>query len=71
MEMDGVSPIEVDFKEELFASDCSVVFVVVVRGKQCVMKVVGSLSPRTDSWSTNYKTTEPWTRSTTSLSYRP
>ncbi|KKZ64658.1 hypothetical protein EMCG_09421 [[Emmonsia] crescens] len=39
MELDDVSPGEVDFKEQLFASDCSVIFLVVVRGQRCVMKV--------------------------------
>ncbi|OJD26949.1 hypothetical protein ACJ73_01672 [Blastomyces percursus] len=39
MELDDVSPDEIHFKKELFASDCSVIFLVVVRGQQCVMKV--------------------------------
>ncbi|KAK2766639.1 mitochondrial splicing system protein [Arachnomyces sp. PD_36] len=39
MELDGVGPGEIEFKEQLFASEFSVVFLVVVRGQQCVMKV--------------------------------
>lgn len=33
MELDDVSPGEIDFKEQLFASDYSVIFLVVVRGQ--------------------------------------
>ncbi|OJD10518.1 hypothetical protein AJ78_08492, partial [Emergomyces pasteurianus Ep9510] len=39
MELDDVSPGDIEFKEQLFVSDCSVIFLVVVRGQQCVMKV--------------------------------
>lgn len=40
MELRDISPGEIDFEEQLFTSDCSVIFLVVVRGQQCVMKVV-------------------------------
>lgn len=42
MKLDDVSPGEVDFKEQLFASDRSVIFLIVVRGQRCVMKVVSN-----------------------------
>ncbi|WEW58199.1 hypothetical protein PRK78_003667 [Emydomyces testavorans] len=39
MELDDVRPAEVVFKEKLFASEFSEIFLTVVRGQQCVMKV--------------------------------
>ncbi|KMP03553.1 hypothetical protein CIRG_03245 [Coccidioides immitis RMSCC 2394] len=43
MELDNVRPAEVVFKEKLFASEFSEVFLTVVRGQQCVMKVARPL----------------------------
>lgn len=40
MELGNVSPGEIDFKKQLFASDYYVISLAVVRGQQCVMKVV-------------------------------
>lgn len=38
MELDDVSPGEIEFKEQLFASGYSMIFLVVIREQQCVMK---------------------------------
>ncbi|KKZ65631.1 hypothetical protein EMCG_08538 [[Emmonsia] crescens] len=46
MGLDGVGPAEVIFKDKLFASEFSVIFLVVVRGQQCVMKVHHGRGPR-------------------------
>lgn len=40
MDFDNVTASEITFKEELKASDESVVFLVEVRGQTCVIKVV-------------------------------
>lgn len=38
MELDDVSPGELNFKEHLFASDYSLIFLVVIREQQCVIE---------------------------------
>lgn len=72
MELDDVRPAEVVFKKKLFASEFSEIFLTVVRGQQCVMKVVRALSGPLitvcSSWyTTNYKVIASRTRSTTIL----
>ncbi|KAJ9240620.1 hypothetical protein DTO271D3_6580 [Paecilomyces variotii] len=40
MELTDVKPSEITFKQHLFSSDFSVIFLVVIRNQTCVMKVV-------------------------------
>jgi len=46
VELANVNPPEVIFREELFQSQYSLVYLVIIRGTTCVMKLVG-LSLRT------------------------
>ncbi|OJD13344.1 hypothetical protein AJ78_06202 [Emergomyces pasteurianus Ep9510] len=46
MELNDVRPAEVTFKEKLFASKFSEIFLIVVRGQECVMKVHHGRGPR-------------------------
>jgi hypothetical protein len=40
-ELPDVEPSEISFKEKLSSAKASEIFLVVIRGKTCVMKVVG------------------------------
>ncbi|EGE85661.1 hypothetical protein RJZ56_003245 [Blastomyces dermatitidis] len=46
MEFNNIKSSEIIFKEKLFASDYSVIFLVMVRGRICVMKVHHGRGPR-------------------------
>ncbi|EER42935.1 conserved hypothetical protein [Histoplasma capsulatum H143] len=43
MGLNNIKPSEIVFKVKLFASDYSVIFLVIVRGQICVMKVVSKI----------------------------
>ncbi|ODH45572.1 hypothetical protein GX48_08351 [Paracoccidioides brasiliensis] len=46
MELNNIKPSEIVFKAKLFASDYSVIFLVIVHGQICVMKVHHGRGPR-------------------------
>lgn len=40
MELNSIMPTEINFRKKLFASEFSVIFLVTIRNRKCVMKVV-------------------------------
>lgn len=53
MDFSDIEPPEITFKESLFSSEFSVIFLVGVRGKICLMKVVSNYLSEFDTYLTS------------------